>query len=378
MNAFEIIVPTLFGVEAVTANEIRRLGYDVTKTADGRVTFLGDYDAVCESNINLRTGERVLIKIAEFKAETFDELFENTKNADWKRWLNKNCAFPVTGFSIKSKLHSVPACQSVIKKSIVTAMTELFGINTLPETGETRRIEFSIIKDVVTIMLDTTGEPLHKRGYRIKHNAAPIKETLAAAIAILSRFNYNTVMADPFCGSGTFPIECAMIAKNIAPGLNRRFSAMEFKEIDKKCWNNAFLEAKENIREDTRLTILASDIDKAAISLTRENAKNAGVSDMITAAHLPISEFKCDISGGTIICNPPYGERLLEQKACERIYTVMGDVYRSLDNWGLFALTPSENFENLFAITAAKKRKLYNGMIKCCLYEYFPKRQKNL
>lgn len=375
MNTFEIIVPTLFGIESVTASEIKRLGYEITKTNDGRVTFLGDYNAVAESNINLRTGERVLIKIAEFKALTFDELFEKTKEADWKRWLTKNCAFPVTGFSIKSQLHSVPDCQAIIKKSIVNALMDAFDTTVLPETGETRRIEFSIIKDTVTLMLDTTGDPLYKRGYRIKHNAAPIRETLAAAISILSRFNYNTVMADPFCGSGTFPIECAMIAKNIAPGMNRSFSAMNFKEIDKKIWDSAFEEAKDNVRKAANLKIIASDIDKEAIRLTRENAKNAGVSHMIEAFQTPVSEFESEISGGTIICNPPYGERLLEKKTCERIYTQMGQVYEKLPNWGFFALTPAENFEALFGAYADKTRKLYNGMIKCRLYQYFPKRQ---
>jgi len=374
MDTFELVVPTLFGIEAVTASEIKRLGYEVTKTTDGRVTFLGDYNAICESNINLRTAERVLIKIAQFKATTFDELFEKTKACDWKKWLNKSCSFPVKGFSLKSCLHSVPDCQAIIKKSIVNALMDLFDTNTLPETGETRRIEFSIIKDEVTLMLDTTGDPLHKRGYRIKHNAAPIRETLAAAISMISRFNYNTVMADPFCGSGTFPIECAMIAKNIAPGLHRKFAAMEFKEIDKKLWKDTIEEANDNIRHDAKLKIIASDIDKASVNLTKENAKNAGVSDMIDAFQSPVSEFECDITGGTIICNPPYGERLLEKKTCERIYTQMGQIYSSLDNWGFFALTPADNFEQLFGYSAHKTRKLYNGMIKCRLYEYFPKR----
>ena len=296
--------------------------------------------------------------------------------ADWKRWLNKNCAFPVKGFSIKSQLHSVPDCQAIIKKSIVNALMEAFDTTVLPETGEKRQIEFSIIRDEVTIMLDTTGDPLHKRGYRIKHNAAPIRETLAAAISILSRFNYNTVMADPFCGSGTFPIECAMIAKNIAPGMNRSFAAMDFKEIDSKMWKDTIEEAKDNIRHDAKLKIIASDIDKMSVNLTKENAKNAGVSDMITAFQTPVSEFECDIEGGTIICNPPYGERLLEQKTCERIYTQMGRVYSQLKNWGFFALTPAENFQDLFGYQADKTRQLYNGIIKCRLYQYFPKRAK--
>ena len=240
MNTFDIVVPTLFGVEAVTAKEIRNLGYDIKNTSDGRVTFLGDFDAVARANINLRTGERVLIKVAEFKAETFDELFENTYNIDWSVWLSKNSHFPVKGFSLRSKLYSVPDCQSIIKKAIVNSLMKKYNTQFLPERGTTYQIEFSIIRDTVCIMIDTTGAPLHKRGYRIKHNAAPIRETLAAAIAILSRFSYSGIMADPFCGSGTFPIECAMIAKNIAPGVNREFSAMDFAQIEKKNMDGCF------------------------------------------------------------------------------------------------------------------------------------------
>lgn len=374
MYTFDIVVPTLFGVEAITAKEIVNLGYDIKAITDGRVTFVGDFDAVARANINLRTGERVLIKVAEFKALSFDELFENTYDVDWTFWLDKNAHFPVKGFSLKSKLYSVPDCQSIIKKAVVNSLMDKYKTSFLPERGTTYKIEFSIIKDTVTLMIDTTGTPLSKRGYRIKHNDAPLRESLAASIAILSRFSYNSVVADPFCGSGTFPIEAAMIAKNIAPGVNREFSSMDFKQIPKKLWMDALEEARDCVRHDTKLKVYGSDIDKMCVEISKENARNAGVDDIITVTQMPLSEFSSDLSGGTILCNPPYGERMLEIEACERLYSQMGNIYRNLDNWGLSALTPVETFEKFFGKNADKKRKLYNGMIKCCLYQYFKKR----
>lgn len=376
MYTFDIVVPTLFGVEAITAKEIVKLGYDIKNTTDGRVTFVGDFDAVARANINLRTGERVLIKVAEFKAENFDELFEKTYDVDWSPWLDKNAHFPVSGFSLRSKLHSVPTCQSIIKKAIVNSLKDKYKTEFLPERGITYKIEFSVIKDNVTLMIDTTGTPLSKRGYRIKHNDAPLRESLAAAIAILSRFSYDGVVADPFCGSGTFPIESAMIAKNIAPGVNREFSSMDFPQISKKIWMDALEEARDCERHDTKLRVFASDIDKMCAEITLENAKNAGVSDIITVTQMPLSEFSSEISGGTILCNPPYGERMLEIEACERLYKQLGNIYRNLDNWNLSALTPVETFEKFFGKNADKKRKLYNGMIKCCLYQYFKERNR--
>lgn len=374
MYTFDIVVPTLFGVEAITAKEIVNLGYDIKTITDGRVTFVGDFDAVARANINLRTGERVLIKVAEFKALSFDELFENTYDVDWTFWIDKNAHFPVKGFSLKSKLYSVPDCQSIIKKAVVNSLMDKYKTSFLPERGTTYKIEFSIIKDTVTLMIDTTGTPLSKRGYRIKHNDAPLRESLAASIAILSRFSYNSVVADPFCGSGTFPIEAAMIAKNIAPGVNREFSSMDFKQIPKKLWMDALEEARDCVRHDTKLKVYGSDIDKMCVEISKENARNAGVDDIITVTQMPLSEFSSDLSGGTILCNPPYGERMLEIEACERLYSQMGNIYRNLDNWGLSALTPVETFEKFFGKNADKKRKLYNGMIKCCLYQYFKKR----
>lgn len=371
MKKFEIVVTTLFGIESVCANEIRRLGYETTSVEDGRITFLGDYEAVCRANLWLRTGERVYIKVGEFKAFSFDELFDQCKALDWAEWIPRNGAFPVKGFTNRSTLFSVSDCQSILKKSVAEALSREYGQEWLPEDGTTYQIEFSIIKDKVVLMIDTSGDGLHKRGYRRHSNAAPVKETIAAAMVILSRFKYSGIFADPFCGSGTLPIEAGLIAKNIAPGLYRKFAAEQYAQIPKAMWSDAREEAQEEIR-DSKLRIVASDIDPFAVELTRENCKKARISDLVTVEEKAVKDFACGEAGGTIVCNPPYGERLLEKDDCEQITQQMGEVYRRLDNWSLFALTPLEQFEYFFGGKASKKRKLYNGMIKCNLYQYFP------
>lgn len=373
MKKFEIVVTTLFGIEAVCANEIRRLGYDTTSVEDGRITFLGDYEAVCRANLWLRTGERVYIKIGEFKAFSFDELFDQCKTLDWSEWIPRNGAFPVKGFTNRSTLFSVSDCQSIIKKSVAEALSREYGQEWLPEDGTTYQIEFSIIKDKVVLMIDTSGDGLHKRGYRKHSNAAPVKETIAAAMVILSRFKYNGIFADPFCGSGTIPIEAGLIAKNIAPGLYRKFAAEQYVQIPKTMWRDTREEAQEEIR-DTKLRILASDIDPFAVELTKENCKKARISELVTVEKKAVQDFVCGEPDGTIVCNPPYGERLLEKDDCEQITKQMGEVYHRLNHWSLYALTPLEQFEYFFGEKANKRRKLYNGMIKCNLYQYFPKR----
>ena len=372
MEQFEIIVTTLFGVEAITANEIRKLGYQTTNVSDGRITFLGDLMAVCSANLWIRTGERVLIKIGEFKAFTFDELFDQTAKIKWSDWLPKDCAFPVKGFTFKSTLFSMSDCQSIIKKSVAKSLSETYKQDWFREDGATYQIEFSIIRDTVTLMIDTTGMGLHKRGYRKNSNLAPIKETLAATMAIISRFRYDGILADPFCGSGTIPIEAGLIAKNIAPGLNREFAFMQLNQFSKTLWETAKTEAMDLIKKDTKIQILASDLDPEAVALTAQNSKIAGISDIIHTSVKPISQWTIDKPDGTMICNPPYGERLLDQKECETIYKQLGTLYKSLNNWSLYAITPNENFEQIFGKFANKKRKLYNGMIKCNLYQYFP------
>lgn len=372
MERFDIVVTTMFGLEALAAKEIRNLGYEVSEVTDGRITFLGDYEAVARVNLWLRTGERVFIKVGEFEAVTFDELFEKTKELDWSRWLYKDSEFPVGGFCVKSKLFSVRDCQAIIKKSIVEALSKKYNMSWFAETGVSYRIEFSIIKDKVTLMIDTSGNSLHKRGYRRSSNMAPLKETIAASIVSLSRFSYNGVFADPFCGSGTIPIEAAMIAKNIAPGLYRHFAFESFKQIPKSILKDAREEALSEIRK-TNLRVLASDIDYDCVDLTIHNAKLAKVNDIILVKRLPVSEFKSDETGGTIVCNPPYGERLLDLKESEKIIKDLGRVYKGLKGWNMFVITPNENFEKLINKPATKKRKIYNGMIKCDLYQYFSK-----
>ncbi len=368
----ELIITTLFGLEALVAKEVKKLGYEVTEVSDGRVTFLGDEAAIARCNLWVRCGERLLIKMGETTVTTFDELFDFTKQLPWEDWIEKDDAFPVKGYSLKSKLFSVPGCQSVIKKAVVGALEETYSKTWFPETGTLYQIEFSLIKDKLTLMIDTSGQPLHKRGYRRNSNQAPLKETIAASIVTLSRFRYDGVFADPFCGSGTIPIEAGLIAKNIAPGLNREFSAMKFPQISKKIWNDAKEEAKSLIRNDSKLKIMASDIDPEAVRLTTHNAKLAGVSEMMEIRQKPMQEFSANETEGTIVCNPPYGERLLDEKACRILYKEMGQRLRKdFPGWSVFVLTPEEKFEDYYGKFCDKKRKLYNGMIKCNLFQYF-------
>ena len=366
---FEIVVPTLFGIEAITANEIRKLGYNTNCVEDGRVTFEGDFEAVCRANVWIRTGERVLIKIGSFKAVTFDELFEGCKALPWADWIPKDGAFPVKGFSVKSALFSVSDCQSIIKKSIVDSLSAVYGIKMFAETGVKYQIEFAIIRDTVTLMIDTSGGGLHKRGYRVQSNLAPVKETIAAALVILSRFSYNGSFADPFCGSGTIPIEAALVAKNIAPGLRREFAAEAF--IPQKLWTEAREEGKSLIKHDSKIKILASDIDDYAAKAAMANCKVAGVDDVMSVSVKPVKDFHSTESRGTIVCNPPYGERLSDIAGCEDLARQMRAVYDRLDKWSLCALTSLETFEAAFGKPANKRRKLYNGMIKCNFYQYF-------
>ncbi len=373
MDKFEIIVPTLFGLEAFTAREIRNLGYETTSVTDGRVTFMGDYMAVCRANMWLRTGERVLIKIAEFKAESFEELFEKTTALDWSRWILKDSAFPVKGHCLKSKLASVRDSQAIIKKAVVKSLSKSYGIEWLPESGAVYRIQFSIQKDIVTLMIDTSGEPLHKRGYRQLSNLAPLRETIASAMVMMSFWKYEYPLCDPFCGSGTIPIEAAMIKKNIAPGTNRRFAANNFEQIPSKLWDSAMQESKDLVK-DVPLEIYAYDIDQKTTELARENCIKAGVGDYISVSEGNATKIEFDKSYGTIICNPPYGERLGEKKECEELYRQIGKTFSKLDEWNYYILTSNEDFETLFGRKSDKKRKIYNGMIKCNIYQYFGKK----
>ena len=370
MDNFEIIVPTLFGLEAFTAREIRRLGYETTSVTDGRVTFMGDYEAICRANMWLRTGERVLIKVGEFEAKSFEELFDNTTKLDWSRWILKDSAFPIKGHCLKSQLSSVRDCQAIIKKAIAKNLSQCYGIEWLPEDGATYRVQFSIQKDIVTLMIDTSGEPLHKRGYRQLSNLAPLRETIAASMVMMSFWKYEYPLCDPFCGSGTIPIEAAMLKKNIAPGLSRRFAANDFEQINTSLWQNATDEARDSIK-NIPLEIYGYDIDPKTAELARENCVKAGVGEYIDIRVGDARDITFDKPYGTIICNPPYGERLGEKKDCELLYQQIGKNFARLDEWNYYILTSNEEFEVLFGKKSDKKRKIYNGMIKCNIYQYF-------
>lgn len=376
MEQFEIIIPTLLGLEAFTARELRRLGYDALTVEDGRVTFRGDERAVCRANLWLRTGERVLIKIAQFPARSFDELFEQTKAADWSAWIGKTDRFPVKGHSIKSQLASVPDCQSIIKKAIAIALSDKYGLSRLPEEDALYQVQFSIRKDIVTLMIDTSGPALHKRGYRRSSNGAPLRETIAAAMVMMSHWKYELPFADPFCGSGTIPIEAAMIKQNIAPGLMRSFSAEHFSRIPPSLWAEC-REAAACQQRSLTLEMYVSDINSECIALTAHNARLAGVSDYVRPIQADARTFFCAKPNGTLICNPPYGERMGEIRECEALYRQIGKAFSNLPDWSYYILTSNEQFEQHFGRKATKKRKVYNGMLKCNVYQYFtPKKTK--
>lgn len=378
MEQFELIVPTLFGLESFVAKEIRWLGYETTSVEDGKVTFLGDFNAIARVNMWLRTGERVLIKVARFKATTFEELFEGTKAADWSRWIGSDAAFPVKGHSLKSQLASVRDCQAIIKKAVATSLGDKYGMTWFEEDGPLYQIQFSLMKDVVTLMIDTSGDGLHKRGYRKQGNVAPLRETIAAAMVMMSYWKFELPFADPFCGSGTIPIEAAMFKQNIAPGINRKFAYENFVQIDKSLTENSRTEAEDKKRI-LPLEIYASDIDQSCVELAKSNATLAGVADVMNFKCQNAIDFMSDNPYGTLICNPPYGERISDVKSCEQLYRDMGKSFANLDKWAYYILTSHEKFENLFGKKSDKKRKMYNGMIKCNIYQYFaPKPPKDI
>lgn len=370
MEKFKIIIPCLFGLEALVAKELKWLGYDVFKTEDGKVSFLGDFEAVTRTNLWIRCGERVLIEVAEFDAISFEELFEKTKAVKWSDWLPKDAVFPIKGFCLKSTLASMRDCQAIIKKAIADSMSKSYGIDWFPETGTLYQIQFSVMKDKVSLMIDTSGDGLHKRGYRRIANAAPLKETIAAAMVMLSFWKYEYPLLDPFCGSGTIPIEAAMFKRNIAPGISRNFSAENFSQIPQTIWNSARSEARDKMR-DTPLNIVASDIDTDILSVAMQNAKIAGVDDAISFNSCDAAQISSHEKYGSIICNPPYGERLGDKQSCEELYANIGKAFSHLPDWSYYILASDENFEKHFGKKADKRRKIYNGMIKCNIYQYF-------
>ena len=371
---FNLTAPCLFGLEGTISNELKRLEMKNVLAENGRVNFSGSAEDIAKANLSLRCAERVMIKCGEFRAATFDELFDGVQSIDWASYLPRDAAFPVKGSSIGSALTSIPACQSIIKKAIVASMTSAYKTDWFKESGETYQIRFSIMKDVAAIYLDTSGPGLHKRGYRPRSNAAPLRETLAAGMVIMSRYRGRDDFYDPFCGSGTIPIEAALIAKNRAPGLNRSFASERWHFAPPQLWKRAREEAvSREYSGDYR--IFGSDIDPECAALSESCAKSAGVSDCVRFETADAGKLVLPGSGSgcVIVTNPPYGERMLEKRAAEGIYRGFGAVMSAYPDASLYLLSSNPEFERLFGRFSEKKRKLYNGMIKCELFIFFRK-----
>ena len=372
MERFELIAPCHFGLEAVMKREILDLGYEVSQVEDGRVTFIGDAEAVCRANIFLRTTERILLKVGSFKAETFEELFQGTRAIPWEQYIPRDGKFWVAkASSIKSRLFSPSDIQSIMKKAMVERMKGAYGITWFPEDGASYPLRVFLYKDVVTVAMDTSGDSLHKRGYRTLTSKAPITETLAAALLMLTPWKPDRILVDPFCGSGTFPIEAAMMAANMAPGMNREFLAEEWKNlIPKKCWYEAMDEANDLVKDDISVDIQGYDIDGEIVRAARANAAAAGVDHLIHFQQRPVSQLSHPKKYGFLITNPPYGERIEDKKNLPELYTTIGERFAALDSWSAYIITAYEDTERYFGRKADKKRKIYNGMMKTYFYQF--------
>jgi len=377
MAYLDLVATSAFGTESIVAWELKKLGITDTRIENGRIYFKGDYSIIVKTNLWLRCAERVMIIVGEFRAEDFGELFEGTKSLRWEDLIPENGVMHVTGKSVKSKLHSVPDCQSIVKKAVVEAMKRKYSREKFSEDGPLYKIEISMLKDIATLSIDTSGPGLHKRGYRLSQGEAPIKETLAASIIQLSRWTPERPFIDPMCGSGTFPIEAACIGRNIAPGLKREFSSENWPQIPPKIWESGREEARNQVI-NRELDISGFDIDKRVFKASEMNAAEAGVSDCITFQKKPVSELSSKKRFGCIICNPPYGERMDGGGRIFDLYREMGEIFTSLDTWSFFILTAYENFEKAFGKKADRNRKLYNGKLKTYLYEYFGPRPEKI
>lgn len=367
----ELVATCLFGLEKLLGEEIDALGLRRIETMDGRVIFEGEEQDVARCNISLRCAEHVFIRIGAFPALTYTELFEVVKSLPWEEWIGKYDAFPVKGHCIKSKLYSIPDCQSIIKKAIVERLSSHYGIKWFSETETTYQIEFFLFKDTVSLMIDTSGVPLHKRGYRPQSGAAPLRETLAAAIALTARPREDVLFWDPMCGSGTIAIEAAMILSNRAPGLGRDFAAEKFAQIPQRIWMDARAEAEAKIKKDAQFEVYASDIDDAILDVTYENALRAGVEEYLNIFQADVRKIEKKDCKGTVVCNPPYGERLMTPMEAAQLYRDMGRAFARLAPWQIYIITSHPEFEKLYGQRADKTKKLYNGMIPCNLYQYF-------
>lgn len=365
----ELCIPCLFGLEGLVGNELRHMDMANVRPENGRVYFETDEAGMARANLRSRFGERVLLVMGRFPAQTFDQLFEGTKSIAWERMIPQNGAFPVKGYSLDSALHSVPDCQKIIKKAVADRLSARYHQNWMPEDGPLYQIQFAIMKDQAVLYLDTTGTGLFKRGYRPAHVAAPLRETLAAAMVDIAGYRGRGDFCDPFCGSGTIAIEAALAAKNRAPGIARRFSAQQWQNFSPEIWKQAVEEARA--REFSGdYQIFASDIDPKAVDMARANARRAGVEDCIQFSVADATRFSRSTQRGVIVTNPPYGERLMEKREAEQLYVRFGEAYRQTTGWQLYLLSSHTEFERSFGQTASKKRKLYNGTIKCDLFIY--------
>ena len=381
MKYIELIAPCHFGLESVLKREILDLGYEISKVEDGRVTFLGDAEAICRANIFLRTAERILLKVGEFRAVTFEELFEKTKALAWEAYVPANGKFWVTkAASVKSKLFSPSDIQSIMKKAMVERLKKVYHQEWFPEDGASYPVRVFLMKDVVTIGIDTSGVSLHKRGYRQLSSKAPITETLAAALIMLTPWRRDRILVDPFCGSGTFPIEAAMMAANIAPGMNRSFTAEQWTNlIPRKLWYESVEEASDLMEDQIEVDIQGYDIDGDVVKAARQNAADAGVDHLIHFQQRPVSQLRHPKKYGFIITNPPYGERLEERETLPELYRTFGESFRRLEDWSAYMITSYDEAERYFGRKADKNRKIYNGMIKTYFYQFMgpkpPRRQ---
>lgn len=378
MEKVTLIATATMGLEALVAREVKALGYVDVQVENGKVTFTAGVNAIPRANLWLRTADRVKLKIGEFNAYTFDELFEKTKALPWADYIPVHGEFPVIGKSVKSKLFSVSDCQAIVKKAVVESLKKRYKRGWFDENGPFYRIEVALHKDVATLTLDTSGSGLHKRGYRYLHSEAPLKETLAAAMIMLTNWRPERPFVDPFCGSGTIPIEAAMLGQNIAPGFNRDFVSEDWHWIGKQVWEEARQEVEELANYDQPLDILGSDIDHRSVELAANNSREAGFGDLIQFKQMQVKDFSHKGSYGVLLGNPPYGERLGEKEAVEQMYRDMGKAFERLETWSVYMLTSHEDFEQLFGKKASKKRKLYNGNIKTDYYQFFLVRDRRV
>lgn len=382
MKKMELIAPCHFGLEAVLKREILDLGYEISEVEDGRVTFYGDADAICRANIFLRTAERILLKVGSFRAVTFEELFDKTKELSWEDYIPQNGKFWVAkAASVKSKLFSTSDIQSIMKKAMVRRMQERYCVEWFPENGASYPVRVFLMKDIVTVGIDTTGISLHKRGYREVSGKAPITETLAAALIMLTPWRKDRILVDPFCGSGTFPIEAAMMAANIAPGMNRSFLSEKWDNlIAKKNWYDVIDEANDMICDDVEVDIQGYDVDPSVIKIARRNAREAGVDHLIHFQERDVKDLNHPKKYGFIITNPPYGERLEDKKDLPDLYRAFGESFKRLDSWSAYMITSYDDAERYFGRKADKNRKIYNGMLKTYYYQFLgpkpPKRKE--